>query len=201
MKMAGQWIPHFHTVTGLRSLTNLSIKNTGAHQLSDFRNEFLWQTADHNSWCRMKTVSIIALLRAGMDSSSSTEKLPTIHFFKRTVCSSHVSNSNRLRRCKKDYSKLICRWLLSLKARKEIASVDLLQSGWRAGLMQPRCGTGGDKSDRLYFCLPISCRDNDLYPQSPSCSSSLISPVTVLLSCSLAALDRPALVLTQALHI
>lgn len=40
MKMAGQWIPHFHTVTGLRSLTDLSIKNTGAHQLSDFRNEF-----------------------------------------------------------------------------------------------------------------------------------------------------------------
>lgn len=50
--------------------------------------------------------------------------------------------------------------------------------------MQPRCGTGGDKSGRLYFCRPISRHGNHLYPQSLSRSTSLISAVTVSFSIS-----------------
>lgn len=49
-------------------------------------------------------------------------------------------------------------------------------------MMRPRCGTGGDKSGRLYFCRPISRHGNHFYPQSLSRSTSLISAVTVALS-------------------
>lgn len=78
------------------------------------------------------------------------------------------------------------------------------QSCCSAGMMQPRCGTGGDKSGRLYFCRPISHHSNDLYPQSPTlylalhlthlcchCLSLSLSPRVLLC----------ALVLTHALHI
>lgn len=60
------------------------------------------------------------------------------------------------------------------------------------GMMQPRCGTGGDKSSRVYFRRPFSRHDNNLYPQSVCRSTSLISAVS---------LGHPALVLTHALHI
>lgn len=39
--------------------------------------------------------------------------------------------------------------------------------------MQPRCGTGSDKSGRLYFYRPITRYGNYFYPLSPSLSLHL----------------------------
>ena len=102
---------------------------------------------------------------------------------------------------------ITCRLLLSSRMR-EPPVWELLQSGWSGGMKQPRCGTGGDKSGRLYFCRPLSRHGAHPYPRSLSLSrstspsTSLISAVTHTLSLSLSlSLVRPALVLTHALHI
>ena len=67
---------------------------------------------------------------------------------------------------------ITCRLLLSSRMR-EPPVWELLQSGWSGGMKQPRCGTGGDKSGRLYFCRPLSRHGAHPYPRSLSLSLHL----------------------------
>ena len=85
--------------------------------------------------------------------------------------------------------KVITFWLLLSSRMREPPVWELQQSGWSGGMKQPRCGTGGDKSGRHYFCRPLSRHGAHPYPRSlsrsTSPSTSLISAVILSLFLSL----------------